>query len=74
MLGVTVTDIQINSTSILSNGVANIPYANSTTPGLLFAGGMGLSISWGHELYINKASESQIKAGTSEYMPIVPYN
>lgn len=69
-----ITDVQINSVSIVNNGIADIPYASATTPGLTFAGGMGISINSGHELFISKASESKIKEGTSQYMPIVPYN
>ena len=34
----TVTDVQVNGTSILSNGVANIPLPTSSTPGAVKVG------------------------------------
>lgn len=67
-------DIQVNGTSVVSSGVANIPLASSNAPGVAkIRAGYGINISNG-ELFINKAVVSNIKAGTNTFLPIVPYN
>jgi hypothetical protein len=71
---VPVTDVQINGTSILSSGIANIPLATDTTPGVMrYNTSFGLaaiatsipqtgeSISW---VGIYSAPDDAIKAGT----------
>ena len=69
---VPVQDVQIDGSSILSNGVANIPKGTSSTFGVLAVGG-GLRISGSNgKAIINAAGESSIKAGTENYNPIVP--
>lgn len=79
------TDVQINGTSIVSNGIANVPLANTNTLGVIKAntnGAYGIAllqnvddnnnlINTG-ELALVKASNSQIKAGTEQYRTIVP--
>ena len=86
MLGVpseddVVTDIQINGTSIIDNGVANIPYAAYSTAGVVKVDsdwGIGMyDPAWsggdyGNFLYISPASSAQIKAGSTSYKAIVP--
>lgn len=69
-----VTDVQINSTSILSNGVANIPYASLDTFGVTkIASGYGLFVDTTYNtLKVSGADISTIKAGTHYYRPIVP--
>ena len=67
-------DVQINGTSILSNGVANIPIANTSTSGVIkvnTGGTHGLSLTDG-ELYIYPAGLAGIKSGSYGYLPIVP--
>lgn len=69
-------DIQINGTSIVSNGVANIPEAGSETYGVLKTGysTSGLQKDTGGYLKIYPATSDNIKAGTEAYRPIVPYH
>ena len=72
---ISLSDIQINGTSILENGVANIPMATDVTPGAMKVGA-GLFVqqsgSTQGQLTVYKAGESDIKAGTQGYKPIVP--
>jgi len=67
---VPVQDIQIGGTSILSNGVANIPVASGSTFGIVKIG-YGLYYADG-VIYTNAAGISGIKAAESYYTPIVP--
>lgn len=67
-----VNDVQINGTSIKSNGVANIPYAYNTTTAGVVKIGMGLMIDGEGVVRINKALDDAIKAGNNEYQPITP--
>lgn len=69
-----VPDVQINGTSIVEDGVANIPVANNTTYGV--AKGLnnyGVWVSNGF-WQIYKAANADISAGVSNYKPIVPSN
>ena len=68
-----VTDVQINSTSILSNGVANIPYGTNAVAGLSKAGS-GLASMANGTFYIYPATDSAIQAKTNTANPIVPSN
>ena len=64
--------MQINGSSILNNGVANIPYASSSTPGLV-KNGLGIALETGTgKLYLDNASEAQIKGGSQSGMAITP--
>ena len=70
---VPVQDVRINMGSLLdSNGVANIPIADVNTYGVIRIGS-GLS-SDGVYTNIDKASDSQVKAGSTSFKPIVPKN
>ena len=72
MLGVTdpqVTDVQINGTSVVTNGVANVPLGGPSTPGVLMASGNGIGITNGY-IQISPATSAQIKAGTGLNAPI----
>jgi hypothetical protein len=70
-----VTDVQINGTSIVSGGVADIPLATASSPGLSYPySNRGLSITADGQISITKASDNSIKAGTAQYAPIVPSN
>lgn len=66
------TDVQINNSSIVSNGVATIPIGNSETYGVFKTNSAnGISNDNG-TLAINNASESDIKGGTEEFKPLTP--
>lgn len=72
-----VDDVQINGSSILDGGVANIPMASPTKLGAVkipAAGAydFGVSINNSGYLYINKATENQTKNGINTYKPITP--
>jgi len=73
---VPVTDVQVNGVSVLSNGVANVPRATSSSLGVVIADG-----TYGIEPYgimgriqISRATDSQIKNGTVAVKPIVASN
>ena len=74
-----VDDVQIDGTSIVdANNVANIPVAISGGgfPGLIKIGNVvnGLAISTGTgNAYVIASSSSEIKSGSAEYKPVVPY-
>ena len=69
-----VTDVQVNGTSILNNGVANIPKAASSTFGLIKTGSAnGIYVNADGEAYVACAPSSQIKAGENMYRPITPF-
>ena len=73
MLGVInppVTDVQVAGSSVLSSGVANIPYA-SASAGVVKVSGAGLEMSDGLARIL-KASSDQIKAAVANFNPIVP--
>lgn len=69
-----VTDVQVNGSTILNNGVANIPKAGDSTLGVVKGRYYGVRINADGDMYISTASESEIKAGSSNYLPIVPSN
>lgn len=77
MLGVpavddVVTDVQVNGTSILSDGVANIPVADTSTFGVVKTRpAYGIRMSDGY-LTLSQASEAMIKAGATSMNAIVP--
>lgn len=74
-----VTDVTVSGTSIVSqNGVAIIPVAteHSGVPGLMKIGNAvnGIAVSTGTgNAYIIASNSSEIKSGTAEYKPVVPY-
>ena len=70
--GGAVEDVQVNGTSVLNNGVANVPKATTSSPGVIQiveAYGFKLNNS---NLAIKKAEVSDCKIGTNAYTPIVP--
>lgn len=70
---VPVEDVQINGTSILSNGVANIPKAGSNTLGVMKVWNTyGVFMNSSGNLQIFCTSTAQAKEGTDSYHPIVP--
>jgi hypothetical protein len=61
---VPVTDVQINGTSILNDGVANVPIATSTTLGVVIASdGLQMSSAKNGKIMLAPASSAQIKGG-----------
>jgi len=72
-----VKDVQVNGTSIKSNGVANIPLADGVngTPGVVKVNssyGIGMNTGIAGRLNIFAAMSEEIKAGTYLYRPIAP--
>ena len=68
--GGTVTDVQMNGTSVLDGSVAKIPAATDSTLGVVKVNaGKGTFISGG-DLALNIADESMIKNGTGLFNPI----
>lgn len=71
-----VQDVQVNGTSILSSGIANIPFASNTAVGVVKSGG-----SFGTDIILSsgtittvKATDTDIANKTNNYKPIVPSN
>lgn len=79
MLGVpssddVVSDVQIDGTSVVEGGVANIPKAASQKLGVVKpVAQYGTSVNNNGEIYIVSAYDALIKQGVQEYRPIVPY-
>lgn len=65
------TDVQVNGTSVVSNGVANIPFAGAT-PGAVAVTGYGLQMQSTGSISIKPATPEQIKAGIRAWEAIVP--
>lgn len=67
-----VDDVQINGTSIVENGVANVPIASANELGLVKIGN-GVYVSHNdNKLYVLSASANDIKAGASFWGAIIP--
>lgn len=70
---VPVTDVQVNGTSVLSNGVANVPIAGNNGLGVVrYASGQGIYITSAGNVMVNPANSTRIKEGTDSYNPITP--
>ena len=73
-----VTDVQVNGTSVLNNGVANVPFCTgSNSPGVVAVNsdyGVSIATSGGAagKLYLSPPSNAQIKSGSNQFKPIVP--
>ena len=71
-----VEDVQINGTSVVNNGVANIPVASASTPGVVrtqHSYGTNMETGTG-VIYVVCAEDSHIKQATQQWRPIVPAN
>lgn len=68
-----VHDVQLNGSSVMQGGVANVPVSTSSTLGVMKVSS-GLNISSAGSLYVDKSPSSYIKSGENQYRPIVPYN
>lgn len=73
-----IKDVQINGSSILNNGVANVPIAAYNQLGAVYDGGsygyFGVSVANDGRLQITRAEDGNVKTGAQAYRPIVPYN
>ncbi len=72
-----VTDVQVNGTSVLTNGVANIPvagYSKAAMGAIWTTGTWGLAINQSEQykgaIAINLATDAQIKNGVSGSNPL----
>ena len=69
-----IPDVQINGTSIVEDGVANVPMASASTLGVVkIIDVLGIGIMQGGWLAINSASSQNIKDGGNPNRPITPY-
>ena len=71
--GGAVDDVQINGTSIVTDGVANVPIAKHNTYGLI-KDGSGVYINASGALSVAGSTEAQYKSGVSNGVPVVPAN
>lgn len=68
-----VTDVQVDGSSVVSGGVANVPVASTSTYGVVRLQQYGgLQTGSSNLLKIDPAAESAIKQGTDGSRPIVP--
>ena len=76
-LSLKVDDVQINGTSVVTDGVANVPVASVNNVGVVKVDtnyGIGMRSSPNQStLRIAKAGSTNVKAGDNQYQPIVPY-
>ena len=72
-----VSDVRVNGTSVVSDGVANVPLASDTRYGVVRVGGNYGLRRWSSTdalIVITPATSAQIKAQDWNYQPIVPSN
>lgn len=70
---VPVQDVQVNGSSILNNGMANVPLAGTNILGVASTdSSKGIGITSAGILYVSPAASAQIKGGTNDYKPIAP--
>jgi len=71
-----VDDVQINGTSIVSNGVANIPFISYNRQGIAKLAANtnsgGLSTDSTGVIYVDHATSALIKTGANRFRPITP--
>lgn len=71
--GGAVSDVQIDGTSVLSGGVANIPRAGLNQSGVIkVSQSYGFSLNGSGALFLNSAGEAVIKAGSNNLLAISP--
>ena len=64
-------DVQVNGTSVVSNGVANVPIADTSTFGAVKVGDR-LAINASNALIVQRASGNTLKAGSSHAYVLTP--
>lgn len=67
-----VSDVQVNGTSVVTDGVANVPTAGAALGVVRINSERGINVSGGL-IFTNAASTDKIKAETDRFAPIVPY-
>lgn len=74
LVNIPVDDVQIDGTSIIDNGVANIPIANGqNTLGLTqYNSTYGVTVNASGRVQVFPAISSEIKSGTNDRRPITP--
>lgn len=66
------TDVQINNSSVVSNGVANIPYAAYNKVGVVQVNASKGTAMSGSTISTFPVDSATVKAGTQAYQPITP--
>ena len=66
-----ISDVQINGTSVVDEGIANIPVASRTAYGAVKLAGQGVTINGG-SLYTEYAGKPMIDSRNYYYQPITP--
>lgn len=67
------TDVTVNGTSVVTDGVANVPIASANKVGVVKINAeKGIVINGNQELLINYSDDILVKNGTENYKPIVP--
>lgn len=70
-----VTDVKVNNVSVVTDGVANVPYATETVAGVVNVDyHRGIGMHGNKTLYIVGSGTGTIKAGTNGVYPIMPNN
>ena len=68
-----VSDVQINGTSIVTDGVANVPFATENRLGVTkLNANFGLSVTANGSAYVASSNSANIKSGDGEFRPIAP--
>ena len=72
-----VEDVQVDGASVVNNGVASVPFANNSTPGVVKVNGAGLyglqMLESGKAIGIFPADATNIKNGNHAYRPLSSY-
>ena len=68
-----VQDVQVNGTSVVQDGVANVPIGSSSNLGVVKANNAyGTALNAYGEMFTYAAPASNVKAGTNGFQPLVP--
>ncbi len=68
-----VSDVQVNGTSVVTGGVANVPMADASNYGVVkIKNSNGVMVHPDNCIGISRASNNDIKSGNAGYNPIVP--
>lgn len=71
--GEMIKDVQVNGTSIVNQGVANVPIGSASEPGVVRSDSYsGTEITSVGVMRILRASSGEIKSGVQPYRPITP--
>ena len=71
---VPVEDVQVNGTSIITDGVANVPIASNSVLGAVKAGGnYGVTADASGRLSLNRPTSTLCKQGTNQFIALMPF-